>query len=74
MVWQRSAFLLSDFLHSLLFQESADLSDHYMEPHPLWEYPGQPVTDQFSLMTFDFSRPLSGIRTIKREGFEEIWW
>ena len=54
-------------------QKSAEISDAYMEPQPLWEYPGNPMSDVFNLMHFDFTKPLKGVKTITREGLEDIW-
>ena len=44
-----------------------------MEPQPLWEYTGKPLSNSFSLMAFDFTKPLRGVKAIRREGFEDIW-
>ena len=43
---------------SHFLQKSSDCSDAPTEPHHLWEYPGQPLTQQFELMTFDFSQSI----------------
>eukprot|EP00057_Strongylocentrotus_purpuratus_P017614 XP_011672088.1 PREDICTED: protein arginine N-methyltransferase 7 [Strongylocentrotus purpuratus] len=39
-------------------QKSSDCSDAATDPHHLWEYPGRPLTQQFELMTFDFSKAI----------------
>ena len=49
-------------------QQSSSIADEPVEPQPLWEYPGKPVTETFGLMCFDFTRPLQGLRTVERQG------
>jgi len=56
-------------LFKFSFQTASDLTDAYLEPQPLWEYPGKPISDQFDILHLDFSRPLNTIKVIEREGF-----
>lgn len=51
-----------------LVENSADIADATVEPQPLWEYPGTPLTEHFALMHLDFTRPLVGLRTVERQG------
>lgn len=54
-------------------QSASDEVDAYMEPQPLWEYPGLPLSATFDLNHFDFTKPLTGIKTVEREGFMDFW-
>ncbi|KAK2140166.1 hypothetical protein LSH36_1457g00024 [Paralvinella palmiformis] len=60
-------FNLSHF--DKVIETASDLTDAYLEPQPLWEYPGKPISDQFDILHLDFSRPLNTIKVIEREGF-----
>jgi hypothetical protein len=54
-------------------QSAIERVDDKVESQPLWEYPGLPLTDAFEVMTFDLSRPLSGLKTITRNGIVDFW-
>ncbi|XP_038070296.1 protein arginine N-methyltransferase 7-like [Patiria miniata] len=41
-----------------LVQSSSAISDAPTEPHHLWEYPGQALSQDFNLMEFDFCQPV----------------
>ncbi|XP_002735081.2 protein arginine N-methyltransferase 7-like [Saccoglossus kowalevskii] len=42
-----------------LIQKSMEYSDRGAEPHPLWEYPCRPLTQDIDLLNFDFSKILT---------------
>jgi len=52
-----------------ILEESSDIADAKVEPHPLWEYPSVPLTDSFGLLQLDFAHPLAGLRTVNRTGY-----
>lgn len=58
--------------HTFPLQNASVATDASLEPQPLWEYPSTARTDVFTLMAFDFSKPLHGIKTIERTGMLEI--
>ncbi|XP_070575003.1 protein arginine N-methyltransferase 7-like [Ptychodera flava] len=41
-----------------LVQKSMNYSDKGAEAQPLWEYPSRPLTQDFDLLTFDFTKPI----------------
>ena len=54
-------------------QGASHIVDENVEPQPLWEYPGVPMTEPFRLLNFDFTQPLGAIRTFERKGALELW-
>jgi protein arginine N-methyltransferase 7 len=52
-----------------LIESSSEIADAYVEPQPLWEYPSTPLTEQVGLLHFDFTKPLTGLRTVNRQGY-----
>ncbi|ELT87312.1 hypothetical protein CAPTEDRAFT_168548 [Capitella teleta] len=55
-----------------LIESASDSADAYMEPQPLWEYPGFALTEPFQLNHFDFTKPLTGIKAVERDGFMDF--
>ncbi|ESO03732.1 hypothetical protein HELRODRAFT_100002 [Helobdella robusta] len=58
-----------------LMSYSSDQSDAYLEPHPLWEYPAIPMTEDFELLFFNFDPNaciVGGVRQLEREGLVEF--
>ena len=53
-------------------QASSDIADNALEPQPLWEYPGKPMTEQFSVLQFDFTKNLTELRNLNRQGFVNL--
>ena len=63
-------FIVFECLIFVFFlQSSSEIADAYVEPQPLWEYPSTPLTEQVALLHFDFTKPLSGLRTVNRQGY-----
>ncbi|XP_063970018.1 protein arginine N-methyltransferase 7-like isoform X1 [Lytechinus pictus] len=48
-----------------IVQKSSECTDAPTEPHHLWEYPGRSLTQQFELMTFDFSKPIPEGKSVR---------
>ncbi len=55
-----------------LIHKGCESTDAYLEPQPLWEYPGFPLTEEFDILSLDFTQPLNSIKTMEREGFVEF--
>ena len=58
---------------SLSLQNASNIADDIVEPHPLWEYPGVPLTNTFDLLNLDLSKPLKGVKTVERDGYISVW-
>ena len=56
-----------------LLQGASDRVDERVEPQPLWEYPGRPLTDEFGLIDLDLQQALSGLRRVTRQGSIALW-
>ena len=50
-----------------LIDKACGQSDAIIEPQPLWEYPSQPMTNDFELLFFD----VASIDVAKMQGMEK---
>merc|ERR1712004_44421 len=55
-----------------IIETSSDIADQVLEPQPLWEYPGKPMTELFSLLQFDFTKNLDEIKNLNRQGYVNL--
>lgn len=55
-----------------LVAAASDIADSYIEPHPLWEYPAVPLTEDFDILQLNFASSLEGIKMLERDGSIEF--
>lgn len=55
-----------------LVMAASDIADGYVEPHPLWEYPAIPLTEDFDILQLNFTTSLEGIKMLERDGTIEF--
>lgn len=48
-------------------QDASKMSDGFMEPHPLWEYPSCPLSDSHEIFSFDFVNSSNLSETINQK-------
>lgn len=57
---------------NVCWQAASDIADGYVEPHPLWEYPAIPLTEDFDILQLNFTASLEGIKMLERDGTIEF--
>ena len=55
-----------------MLQAASNIADAYAEPHPLWEYPAQPLSATFDLLHVNLGKSLHGIKSLERSGSVEL--
>jgi len=55
-----------------LIEDASDISDSLLEPQPLWEYPGKPMTNVVEMLALNINHNLSELSTISQNGHTEL--